>query len=125
MRSLTDLTPSVGVAASTMTLYPICATPANSLSGSEGGSGCSAALSPKFIHSNVWPSGAAFATVPDASVPPPAGRLSTTSGCPQLSVSFWPTMRARVSGWPPAPNPTMSRIGLLGNLLLCLRPNPP
>jgi hypothetical protein len=40
--------------------------------------------------------------------------LSTTTGCPQLSLIFWPIMRVSMSGWLPGEVDTTTRIGLLG-----------
>jgi hypothetical protein len=62
----------------------------------------------------VWPSGAALATIPPATVPPALGRLSTTTCCPQASRSFGPIMRARRSLALPAVNGTTMRIGRAG-----------
>src|SRR4051812_34430769 len=47
-------------------------------------------------------------------VPPAPARLSTTTFCPQFSVSFCAMMRATVSLDPPAGKPTTKRTGLTG-----------
>src|SRR5688500_8666617 len=49
-----------------------------------------------------------------ASVPPPPARLSTTTCCPQVSVIFVATLRARRSVALPAVNGMMRRTGLVG-----------
>src|SRR4051812_30935450 len=51
-------------------------------------------------------------------VPPPPGRVSISICCPHASVSFWPKIRATISG----PGPTMIRMGLVGNS--CAPPTP-
>src|SRR5262245_6103864 len=45
---------------------------------------------------------------------PAPGRLSTTTCCPQASVSFTPNIRASVSFPPPGGYGTMRRIGFVG-----------
>ena len=45
-------------------------------------------------------------------LPPP--RLSTTTCCPQLSVSFWPSRRAMIVVLPPGTKGTIQRIGFVG-----------
>src|SRR5690349_2077309 len=46
--------------------------------------------------------------------PPAPGRLSTITGCFQVSISFCPRARATVSTAPPAANGTTIRTGLAG-----------
>src|SRR5262245_56374653 len=48
-------------------------------------------------------------------LPPAPARLSTTTGTPRLSVSFFAMRRAAVSVAPPAANPTTSVIVFFGN----------
>src|ERR1043165_6253472 len=45
------------------------------------------------------------------------GLFSTTTGWPRLSVSFWPTRRARMSLTPPGLAATTMCIGLVGKAL--------
>ena len=50
-----------------------------------------------------------------AAIDPPApARFSMTTGCPSATFSFWPTMRAVISGPLPAAAVTIMRIGLAG-----------
>ncbi len=63
---------------------------------------------------SVAPSGADLATSPAPMVPPAPARLSTTTVWPHSSVSFCPTVRARMSVALPAVNGTTMRTGLLG-----------
>jgi hypothetical protein len=44
----------------------------------------------------------------------PPGRFSTTTVCPQSSLSFWPTKRAITSAGPPGGNGTINRTIRLG-----------
>ena len=45
---------------------------------------------------------------------PALGRFSTSTGCPQASLIFWPTVRASTSVVLPAEKPISMRIGLAG-----------
>src|SRR5262245_19867961 len=74
------------------------------------------------IISIVWPSGGAVATALAAVVPPAPTRFSTTTAWPRISDSGWATMRAAMSVPPPAPNPTIRRIGRVGQSCACARP---
>src|SRR3954468_1629975 len=65
--------------------------------------------------SRVAPSGSARATVDAASVPPPPGRLSTTTGCLTLAASVSPTVRASTSAAPPAASGVTILIGRVGH----------
>src|SRR5688572_12793786 len=51
-------------------------------------------------------------------------RLSTTTCCPSCSVSFWLTIRARMSGEPPGGEGTMKRIGFVGYACALAQPYP-
>src|ERR1043166_2730216 len=70
----------------------------------------------------VWPSGAALATSSVAMMLPAPGLASTITCWPQVSVIFWPMMRARKS--PPllAEEPTMKWFALAG--YACARASP-
>src|SRR5882672_6281420 len=48
-------------------------------------------------------------------LPPAPARLSTTTGTPRLSESFFAIRRAAVSAAPPAAKPTTMVIGFFGN----------
>ena len=63
---------------------------------------------------SVRPSGGALATTPAPIVPPAPARFSTYTGCPHISESFCPTVRARISVALPAVNGTMIFTGLPG-----------
>jgi hypothetical protein len=43
------------------------------------------------------------------------GLLSISTGCPTLSETFWPTVRATMSIAPPGAKPTRMRMGFEGN----------
>ena len=62
----------------------------------------------------VWPSGTPFATRSVPMISDAPGRLSTSTCWFQLSVSFWPRMRAMPSLLPPGATGTIKRIGRLG-----------
>src|SRR5437588_13120852 len=62
----------------------------------------------------VWPSGGDLATKSVATVPPAAGRSSTTTGCPSLSFKRSPIVRASTSSELAAGAATMNLIGLSG-----------
>src|SRR5712664_1838318 len=64
--------------------------------------------------SQVWPSGALFATSSAARLPPAPGWFSITTCWPKRSASFWPSARARMSLGPPGVNPTTKRTGFSG-----------
>src|SRR4051812_40171954 len=55
-------------------------------------------------------------------LPPAPALLSTTTGTPRLSESFFAMMRAAVSVAPPAANPTMSVIGRVGHVCAQVSP---
>jgi hypothetical protein len=63
--------------------------------------------------SSVSPSGAALAAMSEPIEPPAPGRLSTMTGEPRRSLSFWEMARAKASVAPPAGNGTIRRMGLL------------
>src|SRR6218665_29372 len=60
---------------------------------------------------SVWPSGADLATLSTPRLPLAPGRLSTSTLQPLCSAIFCATVRAVMSGPPPARNGTTSRIG--------------
>src|SRR6218665_511790 len=62
---------------------------------------------------SVWPSGADLATLSTPRLPLAPGRLSTSTLQPLCSAIFCATVRAVMSGPPPARNGTTSRIGRL------------
>src|SRR3954463_10338617 len=68
-------------------------------------------------NSSVCPSGAALVTDETAILPPPPGRGSTTTGCPQASCRCSATMRANTSGL----GPTMILTGRLGKFCSCAK----
>src|SRR5262245_25910300 len=63
------------------------------------------------VKSIVWPSAGASTTASVAILPPAPVRFSMTNGWPSRSDSHCPKRRARMSGAPPAANPTMMRTG--------------
>src|SRR5689334_509962 len=63
------------------------------------------------LTSSVCPSGAAFATVSAARLPPAPGLFSTITGCPSAAASSLAIARAIVSVVPPADAPTRMRTG--------------
>ena len=63
---------------------------------------------------SVYPSGAARALISVATMVPPPVRLSTTTVCPQRSVSICATVRLIMSRPPPGTDETMMRIGRSG-----------
>src|SRR5262245_2772840 len=65
--------------------------------------------------SQVWPSGALFATISAAMFPPAPGRFSITTCCAHASDNFWPSARAMMSLGPPGVNPTTNLGGFSGN----------
>src|SRR5512145_2233098 len=91
-------------------------TEARSVSGSNG---CLAmcALTEKTLSgasSQVWPSGALFATASAPMFWLPPVRFSTTTGCGHTPCSPWESVRAMVSGEPPGGRGTMIRTGRSG-----------
>src|SRR5882762_7903238 len=64
--------------------------------------------------SQVYPSGALFATSSAAILPPAPGRFSITICWAHDSASFWPRARARISLGPPGVKPTTKRTGFSG-----------
>src|SRR5688572_15694155 len=67
----------------------------------------------------VWPSGGALATTSMPMVPPAPARLSTISGCPHRSFSFWPSTRPIMSMLLPGPIWITMRTGRVGNAASC------
>ena len=68
------------------------------------------------ISNMVVPSGSDLATKSPAAMPPAPGLFSMTTGCPNISAIFAPTVRAVRSAMPPAPKGTMIFRGLVGKL---------
>ena len=64
----------------------------------------------------VYPSGAAFAVSPTATVPPAAGLFSTTTGWPRRSLSLSAIVRPRTSMELPAGADITNLIGLSGQV---------
>jgi len=62
----------------------------------------------------VWPSGAALATMFEATTVPAPGRFSTTNGLPKRSVSFCARKRAARSIAPPGANGSTKLTCLVG-----------
>ena len=69
---------------------------------------------PLKLISSVWPSGADCAPAAVATVPPPAGRLSITTGWPKASRRRSPITRATTSSELPGPAATRKRSGREG-----------
>jgi hypothetical protein len=63
------------------------------------GASTSVVMPPRYI---VYPSAGDLTKSIAPITPPPPGRLSITTFCPQLSVSFCPSSRPRMSVGPPA-----------------------
>src|SRR5258706_10740649 len=68
---------------------------------------------------SVYPSGADLATWLAPRFPDAPGRLSTTTGCPHISASFGPTVRARMSMPVPGENGTTIFTGCVGQDCAC------
>ena len=114
-RSFTDFTPRAGLTTKTLGTLMVVVMPVKSgrsYAGVEEIAGwimCDAD-----IPSSVYPSGAAFATLCAAKLPPAPGRYSVSTGCFQISVSFSPNVRDARSEGLPTENPRITRIGWLG-----------
>ena len=66
------------------------------------------------VISNVYPSGAALATISEPIMPPAPDRLSTTTCWPHAAESFCAMVRANKSVPPPGGKGAMTRIGRTG-----------